>query len=246
MSQEKKINDAISRWFDETRKRLDALPNRQSEIEGFCLGILHTVVIYLNASRVLQENGFNFPAMALIRITSDVVSKFLWCLQSVSDSEIENRIQRWEKKTFAEQKRLLNNLKDVVLPTEPLEKVISDLDKKADNHLKEMPNTRKLFQDIKNLFSLDIYALAYLQFNSAVHIDTDLVNKVLMSPLRRNGCDKDILLHEKDVDSLRIVRLSFFYMTLIVIYKYYSWDSGSLTNEYNRILGFRDKLRTKN
>ncbi len=230
------IDRIINRWFEETKKLLDGLPNRQSEVDGFCLGILHTVVIYLNASSILQEKDFNFPAMAILRIVSDLVIKFLWCLQGIKDNEIEIRIKRWEKKTFKEQRRLLSELKEL-FPSdakETFEKTINEFDKRINNTLKEMPNTRQLFKDNKNLFLADVYALAYKQFNSAVHIDTDVVKKVLMSPLRKNGCDRDILLSTKDTNNIRIFRLSLLYMILIIMYKHYSWDTISIEKEYNQ------------
>lgn len=229
------IEKTINKWFEITKEQLDSLPNQQSEIEGFCLGILHTVMIYLNGARLLQEKRLNFPAMALLRIVSDMVIKFLWCLQGVKDSGIETRIKRWEKRTFKEQKRLLSELKELVPDSikKVFEKTINDLDKKTNNQLREMPNTRQLFKENSNLFLMDVYAQTYQQFNSAVHIDTDILKKVLMSPLRKYGCSEDIQLTPQDTNNLKIFRLSLLYMVLIMIYRYYSWDLTQVEKEYN-------------
>lgn len=230
------IDKTINNWFEKTKKQLDSLPNQQSEVEGFCLGILHIVMVYLNGARLLQREGLNFPAMALLRVVSDVVIKFLWCLQGVKNSEIEMKIKRWEKKTFSEQKRLLSELRELVPDSikKVFEKTINELDKKINKKLKEMPNTRQLFKENSNLFLADVYALAYQQFNSAVHMDSDVLKKILMSPLRKSGCKKDIHLTTQDSNNLIIYRLSLMYMILIMMYKHYSWDSTSIEKEYNQ------------
>ena len=105
---------------------------------------------------------------ALIRITSDLLIKFLWCLQGANDKEIEERIVRWEQTTFKEQKRFLSELKEVASDTEKkiYEKGIDDLDKKINNGVKGMRNTRQIFKECKSMFSsVDIYAKAYQQYN---------------------------------------------------------------------------------
>lgn len=241
MRRENRINATLKKWFEQTRERLDALPNRETEIDGFCTAALHTIMIYLNASRILQDGGLNLPAMALVRIASDVVIKLIWCLQDCSEAEIDRRIGRWRKKTVAEQKRLLNDLKDVFLTREQVERLISTVEKTVNPQLKEMPSTRQLFRDVMPLFSGDIYCTAYLQFNSAVHVDTELMTKILMSPLRPMGCDRDISLQEEDTENLRTIRLSLLYMALVLMYRRYSWDLVTLTDEYHQILGCQSK-----
>lgn len=228
------IEDTVDKWFEEAKKLFDNLPNPTSKVNKFCLGTFRSVGIYLNASCILQERELYYPAMALIRITSDLLIKFLWCLQGVNDKAIEERIVRWEKTTFKEQKRFLSELKEVASGTEKkmYEKGIDDLDKKINNGVKEMPNTRQIFKECKKLFStVDIYPKAYQQYNQTVHIDVDVLDKIMNSPLSKDGCDKDIVCSKTDIEGINKTCLIFLYMLLIKIYEHYSWDATSIKKE---------------
>ena len=228
------IKDTVDKWFEETKKLFDNLPNPTSKVNKLCLGTFRSVGIYLNASCILQEKGLYYPATALIRITSDLLIKFLWCLQGANDKEIEERIVRWEQTTFKEQKRFLSELKEVASDTEKkiYEKGIDDLDKKINNGVKGMRNTRQIFKECKSMFSsVDIYAKAYQQYNQAVHIDIGVIDKIANSTLSENGCDKDVVFSQTDVNGINKTCLIFLYMLLIKMYEHYSWDVTSIKNE---------------
>ena len=239
------IDQTMNRWFEEALTMLHDQSTRQSEIDGFCLGVVVSVKTYLNGTSLLLENDFSFPAMAHLRIVAELIVKFLWCLQGKTDMEIQRRINRWEKTTFRKQKQLLQELVDVIDDNDlklVFTNIIIKLDSKIkSNKEKEMPNTTGsggLFEKTRNLFQRNVYPQAYQQFNPAVHIDTDTLKKITASQQSKEGPIKDIKLTQCDKDNLKIFSLSFTYMVLKMLYHHYQKNFGDFEKEYKEVISY--------
>jgi len=89
------IDETINKWFRELQKKLTQVED-DPEIDSYFRSIYAVFNNYHNATIILLKNDFRLPAMALIRIISELFIKFLWCLHGTTNhQEVKDRIQRW-------------------------------------------------------------------------------------------------------------------------------------------------------
>ena len=234
------IDETINKWFEQTQEKLKNTMSSNEDIDNLCCATTAVVKTYLDAVLLQLDNGLSLPSMADLRIISDLINKFLWCMNRPKKEQIKGRLKRWEKSAAKQEKKLLENL--IPFFGEPLlsasKNAISQLknilDKLDKDQIKEMPQMVQLFQQNKNLFQDDIYAQAYQQFNSAVHIDTDVLLKKIANSQRNTGkFVGDIPVSQGDIMNLKMHCLSFAWMQLKMLYHHYSWDFSTIDRQYS-------------
>lgn len=236
------IEKTINQWFEEAQYKLENIIISNEDIDNFCCGTTTVVKTYLDAVLLQLDNGLFLPSMADLRIVSDLINKFLWCMNHPDKKQIKGRLRRWEKSAAKEQKKLLENL--IPSSCEPFLSVSKNaisqlkkiLDRFSKDQVKEMPKTGQLFQQNKNLFQTDIYAQAYQQFNSAVHIDTDVLLRKIATYQKSTGkFVGDIPVSQDDIMNLKMHCLSFAWMQLKMLYRHYSWDFSAHDRAYEKL-----------
>ena len=208
---------------------------------AFCCSVFAILKTYCDATLLLLrlDVDLRLPAMAHLRIISELTIRFLWCLNVKKNEEIGERIERWEKTGVKERKKLVEELLESKenFDSETVGKFqqeLSNLDKYLkDNVGNEMPHvTGKcgLFEQTENIFERNICAQAYRQFNPAVHVDP----LVLTWSTKRKGSSiyytGDL---DENIDSLKIHCLSFSYMVIEVLYFHYHWRYDQIEREYH-------------
>jgi len=237
-----KIEERVEKWLEESIRKIRGL-KKLTDIDIFCLNVVIAVRTYLASAFLLLEKSLYYPAMANLRIISDLIVKFLWCLQDNTSGETKRRINRWKKATFHKSKKLLGHLLHVV-EGDDLKSILKSDIALLDNRIQsikddEMPPTTGkggLFEQIKTikLFSnlpTDLYPKSYQQFNSAVHIDTIALEKV------------EVPWNENDVNNSKIYCLYFTYMVVVMLFCRRGEKHGRIDQEFKEAYNELTKLQ---
>jgi hypothetical protein len=235
------IHETINKWFADTEKKIVSL-KASDKIALLCASVTAVVKTYINSILAQLDMGFVLPSVAGLRIVSDLVNKFLWCLNEDNDDKIKDRIKRWEKSTAKENKKLLEGFIKIIDDSQvksAMQETIAELDHVvANNRIKEMPPATRLFEENKNLFFDNVYPQAYQQFNAGVHIDIDILEKIWTLQNQTGKWVGDIQLSPKDIAGLKKHCLSSVWMVLKMLYRYYYWDVAEIDDEYKNVKRF--------
>ena len=106
------IDETINKWFEETQGKLAKAKSSSDIVDDFCRRVFAVLKTYCDATLLLlrPEIELRLPAMANLRIMSELVIKFLWCLNVQKNKEIEERIKRWEKTGAKNRRKLVEEI----------------------------------------------------------------------------------------------------------------------------------------
>jgi hypothetical protein len=200
------------------------------------------------ATIYLIRKELRLPAMALLRIMTELVMKFIWCFYNTTNyQEVKFKFQRWAKTAGKSKIKLLNDfLESNRTSNETKSKFKKDIQKIEDelsnfaNSVKcmsQMTGDGSLFDQLSVVFGGNISALSYSQFCQAIHIDTS----VLACCIERNGSS---LTYTGDLnlklDDLFNHCLSNAYMFVKTLHIFYKWDPCRIENEYLNIVSVKE------
>ena len=142
------IDETINKWFEQTQEKLKNTMSSNEDIDNLCCATTAVVKTYLDAVLLQLDNGLLLPSMADLRIISDLINKFLWCMNRPKKEQIKGRLKRWEKSTAKEQKKLLENL----IPS------FGEQTKYAIMKLKLLPDDEKIIPSFIIIFYTESFA----------------------------------------------------------------------------------------
>ena len=103
------IEREIDRWLEDVQGKL--AKEECTVVRDFCCSVSSILRTYCDATiRLLEGQAKILPAMAQLRIMSELVINFLWCMQASSQKEFENNLGIWERYSAWEKKRLHEGL----------------------------------------------------------------------------------------------------------------------------------------
>lgn len=238
------IEETINKWFAEAQERLVQVDDDPT-IDTYFRSIFGVLSNYCPATILLiKKRRSRLPAMALMRVMSELFIKFLWCVHGTTNhQEVKDRIQRWVKSSG---KKKINLLEDLLASKRILgetRKSFKEQIKKAKKEIGNIPSSTKempditgnggLFDQVSKVFNDNVTALLYGQFLPAVHIDTS----VLAQCIKRDG---HMLIYKGDVDysldDLLNHCLSQAYMFVKILYVFYRWDYNQIEQEYFKLI----------
>ena len=183
--------------FVDTRALIKTEKNRENAI---CTAVLVGAECYCNAILLLLNKNYVFPAKALMRCLCELTAKLMWCLQCPDDTGkeqdriiVDEKIRRWEKSTLAQNIKVFQEWKHVDPQNNKIDDHIRVLEKKKDNmDVKEMPLYAQLLENLPKQFRSKISFQLYMDFNKAVHLDTNSLGKIYLHNNKTNFKKSDI------------------------------------------------------
>ena len=79
-----KTNDVICRWLEEVESILKAVDS-DAEFDSYNRSLFGVLCTYYKATHILLEQNLRLPACANLRIMSELLVKFLWCLHGTTN-----------------------------------------------------------------------------------------------------------------------------------------------------------------
>lgn len=238
-------NDVICGWLKKVESILKEV-DRDAEFDSYNRSLFGVLCTYYKATHILLEQNLRLPACANLRIMSELLVKFLWCLHGTTNfEEVRNRFQGWALTTGRQKEKLYNEL---IASTPDREKetkdryisirdcIAQEVDELKSSSIKQMPHMTGnggLFEGTYEVFDRSVAVYMYGQFCEAVHIDTS----VLARCIKRQG-NELIFTGDLDhnVDELRLYCLSLIYMYVKIICKFYGSDDKQIEDDYQNVL----------
>ena len=222
-----KIEETIALWFNHTYDLLGSEKDKENSAIGSVLfSSIPIVDNYIQSAINILNEGKKLPAKALIRITSELTAKIIWCIEGKDSEEISRRIKRWDKQSLMQENKLISKFKDS--EKEEIKKFyeqrtahINSLSPQVEG-VKKMPVMADILED-------ELYAEVFVQFNDAVHIDTFVLNKTIndnMTTVEYSGDTKD------NVELLKECCLDSVYIFFCSIYAFFGWDYTEIEKEF--------------
>ena len=242
------IEKTIKKWFEEVLEKLVDLDD-EPFIDSYVRSTTGILFNYNIATIYLIRKELRLPAMALLRIMTELVMKFIWCFYNTTNyQEVKLKFQRWAKTAGKRKIKLLNDFIETNRTSDEIKsKFIKDIQKiedelsNFDNSVKCMPQMTGdggLFDQLSIVFGGNISTLTYIQFCKAIHIDTS----VLACCIERNESSLTYMgdLNIK-LDDLLNHCLSNAYMFVKALHIFYKWDPCRIENEYLHIIPVTEK-----
>jgi len=186
------INETINKCFDETFAQIQKISKAPRELDTLLIGVLHCARKYCNAIFVLLGNEHKMPAAALLRILCELYVKMRWCFK-VSDKAdkpatgniIFQRFRQWDYARVIENRKILRNISKIRSGDykQQIDKALKEAEKSVANYknqgLRCMPNTAKIFKELPEEWSREVYPWVYQNFSRAVHVDMKLIREMV-------------------------------------------------------------------
>lgn len=249
-----KTNDVICGWLKKIESILKEV-DRDAEFDSYCRSLFAVLCTYYQATHILLEQNLRLPACANLRIMSELLVKFLWCLHGTTNfEEVRNRFQRWALTTGTKKKKLYDELIESTPDREKESKaryisirdcIAQEVNKLESSSIKQMPHMTGnggLFEGTYDVFGRNVAVDMYGQFCEAVHIDTS----VLARCIKRQG-NELIFTGDLDhnVDELRLCCLNLIYMYVKIICIFYRSDDKQIEDDYQDVLLQAGKINNK-
>ena len=178
-----------------------ALIKTENRENAMCITVLDGAECYCNAILILLNRNYVFPAKALMRCLCELTVKLMWCLQCPVDTDeeqdrktVDEKIRRWEKRTLAQNIKVLEEWKQVDPGDDKIDDQIKELEKKKDTmDVKKMPDYPQLLNKMPDNFRRGISLKLYKDFNKAVHLDANSLGKIYLHNNKANVNNSDII-----------------------------------------------------
>jgi len=244
------IQETIKKWFEETAHKITTEIKTNKPVDNLVSGIIPLAKNYSDSVFLLLNKDRKLPAMALLRVLSELTLRLIWCLFTTNDSEetVDIRIERWLKDSYAERKAYLDKLLPVYEGNDriSLEKEIQYLKSEIGKIPYEFPggkNGKKgtFYKSLDELsaqektgkplsFKKDLYPILYSKFNTAIHLDLLVLSKLI----KQDGNVQVFLgdLDKVDCEELRIYCMSCVFNIISLTRAYYDWDYTKIKEEF--------------
>jgi hypothetical protein len=249
------IEQKVKNWFDETMVLLESRFSKCSianDLEDVVNSSVSLVLKYALSMFDILEQKRNLPAMALLRVLYQLISRVTWILMGTDDSVRQSRLERLEKTSLKDQLKLINEILDAFKDDkrETTINVLSEYDrsrKEIEQRIKEL-NTRNVkeilqpSQILKEVFE-NIYDQPngelgasklipikdWLYLHRAIHPDYIILKSAISDS---TGCT----LYEGDVnentDMIRYECCVCIHRFLKEIYGFYKFNFKKIDNEF--------------
>ncbi len=232
------MDQTINKWFEETADSINAKDNTNSSVDALCFSVVPLAHNYCDAVLILLNNNKKLPAMALLRVLSELSLRFLWCLyeDNPAKESIDVRIERWKKHTFEEGVKRLKKLLPCANPEESqhlndqiafLEEEIKAIEPKSMGPLYNSLN------ELPELYKEKLYPLLYSNFNFAIHPDLKLFTYLIKRAGNKRIFSGDI--DEVETDLLKKHCVTPAFCILSFVRSHYNLDCEGLKSEYYEI-----------
>ncbi len=250
-----RIDKTIDKWFREIAEKMSSTPKEDKPIYDLCSSVLPLAHNYCDATLLLLDSNKNLPAMALLRILSELTFRLIWCLSTYNNpqEDVDIRIKRWLKESYKQRKRNLKKLlpsagagenKNIKKEIDFLQKEIDaipykfagDLYNSLDELTIQTPDGKAKSLSWKD----DLYPILYTQFNQAIHPDLLVLGRLIKQ-------NENIRIFSGDFNDIDIVELKIYCMScafniISYIRIIYDLDYQNVKTEY---LDIKKRFKSK-
>ncbi len=243
------ITGTVNGWFEKTISDcIKSTSPKNYPVDGFLLSVLLVSRKYIIASLVLLKNGHKLPAMALMRVLIEFLTKLTWCLgiheKNVQDRAgfVENNRRRWWNTTLDQRIKELKkwqNVSDQNLKQE-VDTMLKQLQlKETQNKLQnvgKMPeNFKKLVEQLPEKYLKDAYPKLYIKYNHAIHLDIGTLRQLVPEQEK----NRIITYYEDSQENAKELTRNVVYCALMVndwIRIYYGLDTKRMKEKGDNII----------
>lgn len=230
------IDKTINKWLKEIETELQLQRHKDNDITNFCLGIMPLVKNYSTSILLLVNNDKKLPAKVLLRVLSELVIKFCWCMKGAEIDKINfyRRNQRWVKTACEKQKKFLELSFNLPCDEQERQKIQKNLNdckswiEKLKDKTKGLPGTMDMFEDLFKSNAKLNYLILHHQFNDVIHSDLFLLGRLCAVGGNRTIIDDEPENHT----ILKQVCLCCVYLFLESVYKYHKLDFAEIGSCY--------------
>jgi len=180
------------------------IKDKRNRENAMCFALLKGAECYCKAILLLLDNNCVLPAKALMRCLCELAVKLMWCLQCPDDTDqvqdrktVDEKVRRWQKRTLAQNIKVLKEYKQVDPENSKIDEQIKELEKKKDNmSVREMPPYAQLLEKLPIEFRREISLQVYSDFHKAIHLDS---NSLVGLYLRNN----ESAVNNRDISKLK-------------------------------------------
>ncbi|MBN2594021.1 MAG: hypothetical protein JXA81_10975 [Sedimentisphaerales bacterium] len=233
------IHETISKWHEETQEGIEGKigPDvcNADEIDKLCLCVIRTSYQYCTVALQLLNDGFEYPAKALMRCLGELNIKFTWSLvgckndKNNTSEKVKRRLQRWRKSGCSKGIQLLKEYETVMRPEdkqkheETLHGLKQHYEELEKANVKNLPDLKNIFEQLGDFFYEKIRPNFYSAFNDAVHLDPASMSAIFAS-----------LPQGRDV--LQMYCIGFAYNITSLIRLRYELDTQQIKEEYDQLM----------
>jgi len=230
------IDDTINKWFDDSKSLLQELNLPKCKIDIMILSTISLIDNYLNNALLILNGGSRLPAMALLRVMGEFISKITYCLKGKNQKEVENRIGRWEKSSLIQRRELYKKiLSRYKKPNSQVQfKKVQEWINETEDEIKKikshgLPQNQDIFLEAFGEHHPVGQDGIYHQYHCSIHVDLE----TLARTIRNNEYTGDF---EFNIEDLKFECLTHAYFYLKEIYEYYELNTQIINDDYDRLL----------
>lgn len=230
------IDETIKNWLGQSEGQLQSLKYKD-DISNFCLGLIPLIRDYSISILLLLNNGKRLPPKALLRVLSELVIKFCWCMKDAEADKINfyRKNERWGKTACEKQKKFLELSLNLPCNDQERQKIQKNLNsceswikKLNEKKTKGFPGTMDMFKDLFGSNAKMNYLILHHQFSDVIHSDLFLLGRLIAV-----GGNTTIIDDEPENNTvLKQVCLCGVYLFLESIYKYHKLDFKEIRSCY--------------
>lgn len=229
------IDETIKNWLLQIEVKLQSLKCKD-DITNFCLGLIPVIKDYSISILLLLNNDKRLPTKALLRVLSELVIKFCWCMKDAEIDKINfySKNERWGKTACEKRKKFLELSLNLPCNNQERQRIQDNLNNcelwtvKLKNKTKGLPGTMDMFQNLFGSNAKLNYLILHHQFNDVIHSDIFLLSRLI--GIKGGTVITDDELETADV--LKQVCLCCAYLFLEPVYKYHKIDFYDIRSCY--------------
>ncbi|MBN1805804.1 MAG: hypothetical protein JW837_11170 [Sedimentisphaerales bacterium] len=230
------IDETINNWINETEGLLQELGLPNCKVDVMVLSAIPTIDNYLNSALLILNNGNRLPAMALLRSVGELATRIIYCLMAKDSTEQNVRVQRWEKHSLQERKRLYEKFlkryeqNQNQSKIEEMQRWIDQTEDKIKKiKIRGLPKNQDIFLEVfdeKHPVGQEGFYHIYL---CAIHVDLETLNKTMQNGEYTGDW-------EYDIEVLKYECLTLLYFFLREVYKNYELNLQRINSDYDEWL----------
>jgi len=234
------IDETINKWFDEIEDKLQQRGQPKNIIDNMTFASLSLIDNYLNTILMIVNNGSRLPAMALLRVLNQFVSRIVWVLigNNEDKSELQNRFNRWELSSYKKERVFLKKIMGFYARKEraQFENAIKKYEQKVENlektGIKNLPPPEQILEDVFGTKQIAIGM--YSRLHRAVHPDLLVLRRTFKNNEAGYTYDGDVDEKTDDLKFECLICAHRFFKEICRYYNIYSL-SQKIENEFNKL-----------
>ena len=235
------IADTIVKWYEQTHTAMTVTVNPPSHLDVELMGILLASKQQTLGALTTLVNKHILSTHALLRILLETYAVLLWAFNApiieskTKSEEVFKRLRRWDYTRLKKDKMLLENLTRTPEIDTIIEKAEADIEKLRKDGIKELPNTKQLYDDLGKEWK-SVYANFYMRYCRAVHLNRNITQKLAW--IQKEEEKAKAILYQDDIEPdgdelITIVRISVDINK--AIRDFYGWQLEAIQNEYKQV-----------